>query len=52
MVDKKVQEILKESKARVTELLLSKDKEMRRVARNLYKHDYLDEKELDLLMSG
>jgi hypothetical protein len=36
----------------VVELLLSKDLEMRRVAKNLYKFDYLDQKELDLLMTG
>ena len=33
-------------------MLLSKDLEMRRVAKNLYKYDYLDEKELDQLMTG
>jgi len=47
MIDTKVQQILKESKARVTELLLSKDNQLRNLATNLYKYDYLDLAEME-----
>merc|ERR1712228_869543 len=39
MVDHKVQQILRESKTRVTELLQQKDRQVRDVAINLYKEE-------------
>jgi ATP-dependent Zn protease len=52
MVDKKVQEILKQSKERVTELLMSKDIPLRNVAMNLYKYDVLDAAEIETTIKG
>jgi ATP-dependent Zn protease len=52
MVDKKVQEILKQSKERVTELLMSKEIPLRNVAMNLYKYDVLDAAEIDTTIKG
>jgi len=52
MVDKKVQEILKQSKERVTELLMSKDIPLRNVAVNLYKYDVLDAAEIETTIKG
>jgi len=52
MVDKKVQEILKQSKERVTELLMSKDIPLRNVAMNLYKYDVLDAAEIETSIKG
>ena len=64
MVDKKVQQILKvsfqlvliiliqESKARVTELLQSKEIALRDLAVGLYKYDYLNSDEMDIIFSG
>ena len=45
-VDKKVQEILKESKARVHALLQKHEVDVRNVAINLYKYDYLNREEI------
>lgn len=52
MVDKKVQTILQESKKRVTELLQSKEIALRDLAVGLYKYDYLDSDEMDIIFSG
>ena len=52
MVDLKVQQILKESKARVTELLSGKEKQMREMSVQLYKYDYLDSDEIEKIMKG
>ena len=46
LIDEKVQQILKESKDRCTALLLKNESKVREVAINLYKYDYLDEKEV------
>ena len=51
-VDLKVQQILKESKQRVTKLLQSKEKEMRELSIMLYKYDYLDADEIEKIMKG
>lgn len=42
VIDDKVKEIVDESFERVKKLLLTKDKEVRELAKNLYWHDYLD----------
>jgi len=52
MVDLKVQQILKESKERVTKLLASKEKQMRDMSIYLYKYDYLDADEIEKIMKG
>ena len=51
-VDLKVQQILKESKARVTALLQSKEQQMRDMSVMLYKYDYLDADEIAKIMNG
>lgn len=51
-VDVEVQKILDESFERVKSLLISKDKELRDLAKNLYLHDYLDKEEMDRIISG
>lgn len=43
---------MRESKARVTELLQRKEKEMRDMSVLLYKYDYLDDKEIEQIMKG
>ena len=52
LVDEKVQQILKESKARCEALLLKNEKKVREVAINLYKYDYLDRSEVEKVMAG
>ena len=52
MVDLKVQQILKESKERVTQLLEGKEKQMRDMSVYLYKYDYLDADEIEKIMKG
>ena len=52
MIDKKVQEILKESKERVTNLLHSKEIALRNVSANLYKYDYLDLEDIERSVKG
>jgi len=52
MVDKKVQEILKEAKERVTSLLISKEVSLRDVATNLYKYDMLDSEDIKNTIEG
>ena len=44
--------ILQESHKRVEQLLLSKDKELRRLASYLYEHDILDADEMDKIIKG
>ena len=51
-VDKTVKKILDESFIRVEKLLLSKEKELRNVSKNLYQFDYLDEEELKKVIEG
>ena len=52
IIDKSVNRILQESEQRVEALLLSKGKELRALAKNLYWYDYLDAKEMDLVIKG
>ena len=52
MVDKKVQEILKESKERVANLLQKHENDVINVAINLYKYDYLNKEEIDKIVKG
>ena len=51
-MDLEVQKILDESFERVKQLLISKDKELRELAKQLYLHDYLDADEMDRIISG
>lgn len=51
-IDKRVKQILKESEERVEALLLSKGKELRALAKNLYWYDYLDAEEMDMIIKG
>jgi len=51
-IDEKVRQILEDSSQRVTKLLEQKDSELRELSRNLFWHDYLDAKEIDLIMKG
>ena len=51
-IDSLVKKILEESEQRVEKLLLSKDKELREIARNLYWYDYLDAEEMDKIYKG
>lgn len=51
-IDQKVKQILQESEERVEALLLSKGPELRALAKNLYWYDYLDAKEMDLVLKG
>ena len=41
-----------ESFERVKNLLEKKDKELRRVSKELYEHDYLDADEIDRIIKG
>lgn len=52
MVDKKVQEILKEAKERVTALLIAKEVSLRDVATNLYRYDVLDSDDIKNTIEG
>jgi len=52
MIDKKVQQILSESKARVTVLLQAKELPLRDLAVGLYKYDYLDATEIEMIFEG
>lgn len=52
MIDKKVQEILKESKERVEKLLKKHEKVVRDISVNLYKYDYLDQKDIEEICEG
>ena len=50
--DAKVKEILSESKARVTKLLQKHEKQVRDIAVNLYKYDYINQEEITKIMEG
>ena len=52
LVDAAVKRILEESFERVSHLLTVKDKELRNLAKALYKYDYLDAAEMDLVIRG
>jgi ATP-dependent Zn protease len=52
MVDKTVQEILKQSKERVTALLMNREIALRDVATNLYRYDTLDSEEIANTIKG
>ena len=52
MIDEKVQNILNESKARVTLLLSQHEKQIRDITINLYKYDYLNKDEIETIMQG
>ena len=52
MIDKKVQEILKESKIRVEKLLKKHEKVVRDISVNLYTYDYLDQKDIEEICNG
>ena len=52
MIDNKVQQILKESKERVSTLLKKKEREVRDITINLYKYDYLNQEDIQKLMDG
>lgn len=49
-VDRVVKEILDQSFERVSLLLTTKDKELRRLSKYLYQHDYLDADEMDKII--
>ena len=49
-VDRVVTEILQESFERVELLLQTKDKELRRLSKYLFQHDYLDADEMDKII--
>lgn len=43
---------MKESKARVTKLLIEKEQAVRDIAINLYKYDYINGEEIKCIMTG
>jgi ATP-dependent Zn protease len=49
-VDRVVKKILDESFERVSLLLTKKDKELRRLSKYLYQHDYLDSDEMERII--
>jgi ATP-dependent metalloprotease len=51
-IDIRVKKILDESSQRVSKLLKEKDFQLRELSKNLYWHDYLDFKEVDIIMNG
>ena len=51
-VDMLVKKILDESFERVSKLLMSKDKELRELSKQLFLHDYLDADQMDRIISG
>jgi len=51
-VDKVVKKILDDSFIRVCNLINMKETEIRRLARYLYEHDYLDSEEMDKVIRG
>lgn len=52
MVDKAVKKILDESYERVVNLLQNREREIRRLSKNLYWYDYLDAEEMENLIKG
>lgn len=51
-IDVAVQKILDDSFKRVADMLTSKDKELRNLAKGLFLHDYLNADEMDKIISG
>ena len=51
-VDKQVKDILDESSKRVTQLLLTKEKELREISKNLFYYDYLTAEEIETILKG
>lgn len=51
-IDVAVQKILDDSFQRVSQLLTSKDRELRNLAKGLFLHDYLNADEMDKIISG
>ena len=51
-VDRAVKQILDESFERVKNLLIKKDKELRRLSKVLYEQDYLNADEMDRIIRG
>ena len=51
-VDREVQDILDKSFERVSNLLITKDKELRELSKQLFLHDYLDADEMERIISG
>ena len=51
-IDETVKQVLSESHQRVEKLLGEKEKQLRRLAKALYEFDYLDDKEIDAVISG
>jgi hypothetical protein len=51
-VDAAVRKILDESFERVSNLLMTKDKELRDLSRHLYQQDYLDAEQMDSIIRG
>ena len=47
-----MKQILAESFERVSKLLQVKDKELQRLSKYLYQHDYLDAHEMDAIING
>lgn len=52
MIDEKVKQILDESFARVKELLLEREIELRNLSKNLFWYDYLDHLEMEKVIRG
>ena len=52
MVDREVKRILDESYVRVEKLLSQKEKELRALSKNLFWYDYLDQKEMEIIIGG
>ena len=51
-VDREVKRILDDSYKRVEQLLTSREKELRELAKNLFWYDYLDQHEMELIIDG
>jgi ATP-dependent metalloprotease len=51
-IDMLVKKILDDSFERVSKLLLTKDKELRELSKQLFLHDYLDADQMDRIISG
>ncbi len=52
LIDEQVKKILDESFARVKELLLRKEQEIRNLSKNLFWYDYLDHTEMEKVIRG
>jgi ATP-dependent metalloprotease len=51
-IDDKVKEILEKSSIRVSNLLKSKELQLRELSKNLFHYDYLNAEEIDTIMKG